>query len=82
VLVGFALETESDERAMIRARQKLEHKRVDLVAANHPSDALERDDNRATLLDHSGFQPLARMSKGDLADRILDWLSRRLGELG
>jgi phosphopantothenoylcysteine decarboxylase/phosphopantothenate--cysteine ligase len=82
VLVGFALETESDERAMIRARQKLEYKRVDLVVANHPSDALERDDNRATLLDHSGIEPLARMSKGELADRILNWLKGRLGELG
>jgi phosphopantothenoylcysteine decarboxylase/phosphopantothenate--cysteine ligase len=81
VLVGFALETESDEQAMVRARQKLEHKRIDLVVANHPSDALERDDNRATLLDHSRLEPLGRMSKGELGDRILDWLARRLGEL-
>jgi phosphopantothenoylcysteine decarboxylase/phosphopantothenate--cysteine ligase len=82
VLVGFALETDSDDQVMARARHKLEHKRVDLVVANHPSDALERDDNRAILVSHSESVPLGRMSKAALADRMLDWLRARLSELG
>jgi phosphopantothenoylcysteine decarboxylase / phosphopantothenate---cysteine ligase len=72
VLVGFAVETDSDERITLAALHKLEAKRVDLVVANHAHDAFARDDNRATLVHTSGSEALGVMSKKALADRILD----------
>ncbi len=72
VLVGFAVETDTDERVVAYARGKLEKKRVDLVVANHASDAFGRDDNRATLVDHDGAEALGVLPKPELADRILD----------
>jgi phosphopantothenoylcysteine decarboxylase/phosphopantothenate--cysteine ligase len=82
VLVGFALETDPGEQGIARALKKLEHKRVDLVVSNHPDDALERDDNRATLVSRTGTEPVGLMHKLDLADRILDWVRVRLEEVG
>jgi len=78
LLVGFALETDSDERVLAAARQKLEDKRVDLVVANHAGDALERDDNRACLVSATHQEPLQEITKFALAERILDWLAQRL----
>lgn len=78
LLVGFALETDSDERVLAAARQKLEYKRVDLVVANHAGDALERDDNRASLVTATHQEPLLEISKTALAERILDWIAQRL----
>ena len=72
VLVGFAVETDEDERVVAYARGKLEQKRVDLVVANHARDAFGRDDNRATLVTRAGAEPLGLLSKADLADRLLD----------
>jgi len=71
-LIGFAVETESDPQVVAYARGKLEAKRVDLVVANHASDAFGRDDNRATLVDRRGAEPLGVLPKLELADRILD----------
>jgi phosphopantothenoylcysteine decarboxylase/phosphopantothenate--cysteine ligase len=73
LLIGFALETDSDERVIAYARQKLADKRVDLVVANHAGDALERDDNRAALVTATHAEPLVKLSKVTLAERILDW---------
>ncbi len=78
-LVGFAVETDSDERVVAYARAKLEQKRVDLVVANHASDAFGRDDNRATLVDRVRAEALAVLPKAELADRILDRLARLCG---
>lgn len=71
-LVGFAVETDTDEQVVAYARGKLEKKRVDLVVANHAGDSFGRDDNRATLVDRTTAEALGVLSKGDLADRILD----------
>ncbi len=76
LLIGFALETDSDERVIAAARQKLEEKRVDLVVANHAGDALERDDNRASLVTATHQEPLREISKAALAERILDWMAQ------
>lgn len=76
LLIGFALETDSDERVLAAARQKLEEKRVDLVVANHAGDALERDDNRASLVTATHQEPLREISKVALAERILDWIAQ------
>jgi phosphopantothenoylcysteine decarboxylase/phosphopantothenate--cysteine ligase len=78
-LVGFAVETASDECVVAYARQKLENKRVDLVVANHAADAFGKDDNRATLVDRDGAEPLGTLPKPALADRILDRVARLCG---
>lgn len=82
ILVGFAVETDSDDRVILAARHKLEKKRVDLVVANHASDSFGRDDNRATLVGAAEVEALPRLSKAELADHILDWLARRFDETG
>jgi phosphopantothenoylcysteine decarboxylase/phosphopantothenate--cysteine ligase len=69
VLVGFAVESEDLARA---ARAKLTTKKVDLVVANPASVAFEGDDNEAILVSPEGDEPLGRISKRALADRILD----------
>ena len=82
LLIGFALETDSDDRVLENARQKLRDKRVDLVVANHAGDALERDDNRAAFVTEAHAEPLVKLSKSALAERILDWLARCLAGEG
>lgn len=72
VLVGFALETGADESMVAAARAKLSSKGVDLVVANHADDAFDRDDNRVTIVTASDAEPLPRMAKLAVADRILD----------
>ena len=72
VLVGFAVETDTDDRVVAAALNKLEKKRVDLIVANHASDAFGKDDNRATLVARASTDALGVLSKRDLADRILD----------
>jgi phosphopantothenoylcysteine decarboxylase/phosphopantothenate--cysteine ligase len=72
VLVGFAVETDTDDRVVASAFNKLTAKRVDLVVANHARDAFGKDDNRATLVTRGSTDALGVLSKRDLADRILD----------
>ena len=76
VLVGFAVETDTDAQVVAYARGKLEKKRVDVVVANHAGDAFGKDDNRATLVDHHGAKALGVLPKPELADRILDRVAR------
>jgi phosphopantothenoylcysteine decarboxylase/phosphopantothenate--cysteine ligase len=69
VLVGFKLETQN---LLGYARDMLVKKRVDLVVANEARDGLGGDDNIATLVDAQGDHALGKLSKRELADRILD----------
>jgi phosphopantothenoylcysteine decarboxylase/phosphopantothenate--cysteine ligase len=80
LLVGFALETESDERLIARAREKLVKKKVDLIVANRADESLELDDVRATLVSVRDCEELSPMPKEDAADRLLDWVAARLRE--
>jgi phosphopantothenoylcysteine decarboxylase/phosphopantothenate--cysteine ligase len=82
VLVGFALETDADERVIQLARGKLASKRVDLVVANHAAESLGRDDIRVLLVTPTDCEPLPQLSKEKAADRILGWLATRFQELG
>src|SRR6188768_1976562 len=80
VLVGFALETETDERLVGAARSKLAKKRVDMVVANHPDNSIGRDSISGSLVgvrDAEAFGPLA---KRDAADRILDFVVTELAK--
>jgi phosphopantothenoylcysteine decarboxylase/phosphopantothenate--cysteine ligase len=80
VLIGFALETDSDERVIANARAKLAQKRVDLVVANHADQSIGRDDIRALLVGVRDCQILDPMPKEDAADQILDEVRKRLRE--
>lgn len=81
VLVGFAVETGSDDEIAISAKDKLQKKHLDLVVANPGAEALGRDDNRAQLISTTKSERLTRLHKSDLAERILDELVR-LFEMG
>ncbi len=72
VLVGFAVETDTDPHVIEAARGKLVAKRVDMVVANHAGDSFGRDDNRATLVTKDAAEPFGVLPKTTLADRILD----------
>jgi phosphopantothenoylcysteine decarboxylase/phosphopantothenate--cysteine ligase len=80
ILVGFALETEPESQAIQNARKKLADKRVDLVVANRASESLERDDIRALLVDARDCRVVDRTSKGQAAERILEFVTHALTE--
>ena len=80
ILVGFALGTESDERAVATARNKLMEKRVDFVVANHADESIGKDDMRAMLVGARTCEILERAPKRVIADRILDRLSVELSQ--
>jgi phosphopantothenoylcysteine decarboxylase/phosphopantothenate--cysteine ligase len=71
--VGFALETEQEEK---NARAKLQDKNLDLVVINNPNvpgAGFQTDTNQVTLLDAFGNQEhIPLMPKAEVADRILD----------
>lgn len=73
IVVGFALETGD---AANEAQRKLQDKALDLVVANDataPGAGFGVTTNRVTLVHRSGeIEPLALMSKRDVADAILD----------
>jgi phosphopantothenoylcysteine decarboxylase/phosphopantothenate--cysteine ligase len=71
-LIGFAVETDTDEQVIAHARGKLDSKQVDLIVANHARDSFGREDNRATLVTRTTAEPLGVLSKAELANRILD----------
>lgn len=72
LLVGFAVETGTDSEIVRYARDKLARKRVDLVVANHATDAFGTEDNRVTLVDANEAEALPVMSKRVLADVLLN----------
>jgi phosphopantothenoylcysteine decarboxylase / phosphopantothenate---cysteine ligase len=81
VVVGFAAETENH---LDYAAEKLEAKNLDLIVANDVSlgsDTFGSDSNEVTLISRGGeVVKLPRMSKGELADRILDYVQKRFKE--
>jgi phosphopantothenoylcysteine decarboxylase/phosphopantothenate--cysteine ligase len=80
VLVGFAAETGS----LDRAAAKLAAKGVDLLVANDVAEAgsgFGTDTNRVTILDAAGGRDeLPLLSKREVADRILDRVARALDD--
>ena len=76
VVVGFAMETENGPA---NAQKKLEAKHLDLIVLNDltvEGAGFGVDTNVVTLIDTAGGQEdLPRMSKLEVADRILDRLS-------
>lgn len=80
ILVGFAVEAESDDKVVAYARGKLVSKKVDLVVANHASDSFGRDDNRVTFVTADETRPLPLRTKLEVADDLLLWLRTRMQE--
>lgn len=78
VLVGFALETDDEAKAILYARTKLATKKVDLMVANRAEESLGLSETRATLVTPRSAEPLPPLPKDDAADRILDWVAGRL----
>jgi phosphopantothenoylcysteine decarboxylase/phosphopantothenate--cysteine ligase len=80
VLVGFAAETGS----LNRAADKLRRKGVDLLVANdvaEPGSGFGTDTNRVTILDADGGRDeLPLLSKREVADLLLDRVVRALDE--
>ena len=79
VLVGFAAETGSLERAAASSRRK----GVDLLVANdvaEPGSGFGTDTNRVTILDaDGGREDLPLLTKREVADELLDRVSPRAG---
>jgi phosphopantothenoylcysteine decarboxylase / phosphopantothenate---cysteine ligase len=77
LIVGFAAET---DHVAENARKKLAEKNADLIVANDVSAkgaGFDGDTNIVTLFARDGRDlPLARMSKADVANRILDEMLR------
>ncbi len=77
LVIGFAAET---ERVAENARKKLTAKNADLIVANDVTAegaGFDHDTNIVTLFARDGRDlPLARMSKSDVAQRILDEVIR------
>ena len=88
VAVGFAAETED---LLANAKLKLESKRLDLILVNDvsaPHSGFGVDTNQVTLLDRWGdVLPWPLLTKREVADRLMVWVSRQvhgegLGNLG
>jgi phosphopantothenoylcysteine decarboxylase/phosphopantothenate--cysteine ligase len=83
LVVGFAAETGDLES---EARRKLAEKRLDLIVANpvgRPGAGFAADTNEVTIVDAEGAsETLPRMSKREVAERILDRIEPRLAARG
>ena len=85
--IGFAAESED---VVANARQKLEKKQLDLIAANDitaTDSGFGSDTNKVTLIDRDGkVEDLPLLTKREVADKILDkvveLLAEKLGRLG
>ncbi len=81
VVVGFSLEAGDAAAAIGRGREKLQQKRLDLIAVNHVS-AVGAEDNDVVLLYEDGRQErLPRMNKQEVAVRLVA-AAMRLWESG
>ncbi len=82
IVVGFAAET---EQVAENARKKLAQKNADLIVANDVTAegaGFDHDTNMVTLFSRDGRDlPLPRMSKAEVAERILDEVLRLRGVL-
>jgi phosphopantothenoylcysteine decarboxylase/phosphopantothenate--cysteine ligase len=75
-VVGFAAETNDVER---NARDKLERKKLDMIAANDVSEgrAFDRDDNALVVLWADGKRQLNQQRKSELADELVAVIAER-----
>ncbi|MCE2439352.1 MAG: bifunctional phosphopantothenoylcysteine decarboxylase/phosphopantothenate--cysteine ligase CoaBC [Candidatus Latescibacteria bacterium] len=77
IVVGFAMETEN---GLANAQKKRVEKYLDLIVLNNLNESgagFGVDTNVVTLIDGGEVEPLPKMSKLEVADRILDWVKDR-----
>lgn len=72
--VGFAAESENIEQY---AQAKRERKQVPLLVANHGPSTFGKDDNQVWLVEEGTIIELPRMSKVELADRLVEEVAAR-----
>jgi phosphopantothenoylcysteine decarboxylase/phosphopantothenate--cysteine ligase len=78
IKVGFAAETED---LIPNARAKLARKKLDLIVANDPREAMGSERNQVVLLDCEGqVEELPELPKEEVAERVVDWVERRMGD--
>ncbi len=73
--VGFAAETDFPEE---NAKQKLIHKKIDLIAVNDVSRqdiGFDTDDNALTVISHTTTHHVAKAPKYDIAVKLLEIIS-------
>ncbi len=77
--VGFAAETEKLEE---HALSKLEKKKLDMIVGNLVGGDLcfDQDENSVLILWHGGREEFARMSKAELATRLITLVAERYRE--
>ena len=80
-VVGFAAET---EKLLEHARDKLERKRLDMIAANRVGNGqgFDTEDNALEVLWPAGQVSLPRASKAQLARALIGLIADRLGDDG
>ena len=72
ILCGFSMETEN---LLENSRKKLEKKNIDMIVANNlkvSGAGFGTDTNVVTLITKDGEEELEKMSKDEVAHRILD----------
>lgn len=74
--VGFAAETQDVER---HARDKLERKHLDMIAANRvgPDCGFDRETNELTVYWHGGERHFGKRTKADLAKQLIALIAER-----
>ena len=78
LLVGFALETNDEQR---NAQHKLEKKNLDFIVLNslrNKGTCFQSDENQITILSRDGLRPYDRKPKTEVATDIVDEMERRL----
>ena len=81
VLIGFA--AEYGDQGLSRAREKLEHKRIDLVVYNDVSRGdigFDAGDNEVVLITAAGERRVTKAPKGQIAVTIVDMAEELLRE--
>ena len=77
-LVGFALETQNEEK---NAKSKLQKKNLDMIVLNSLRDegaGFQKDTNKVKILTHSEQKEFSLKSKGEVAKDILDFVETQL----
>ena len=76
--VGFAAES---EKLVENAKKKLREKKLDIIIANDITQSVfGADTNKVTIIDRKGkVEDLPRLSKREVAERILERVRERLG---
>ena len=78
IKVGFAAETED---IISNARAKLASKKLDLIVANDPREAMGSERSQVVLLGAEGrIEELPELPKEEVAERIVDWVEGRMGD--